>query len=54
MKKKVIGDGKEGKELPKSSDEQVPDDLPPETYLVAWVFVFGIVFILAIMLIAIF
>jgi len=41
-------------ELPKPSDDQLPDDLPPETYLVAWVFVFGIVFILAIMLIAIF
>jgi len=54
MKKKVIGDGKEGKELPKSSDEQVPDGLPPESYLVAWIFIFGMIFIIAIILIAIF
>ncbi|HOV97423.1 MAG TPA: hypothetical protein PLW49_00175 [bacterium] len=54
MKKKVIGDGKEGKELPKSSDEQVPDDLPPESYLVAWVFIFAMIFTIAIILITIF
>ena len=54
MKKKVIGDGKEGKELPKSSDEQVPDDLPPESYLVAWVFIFAMIFTIAIILIAIY
>ena len=54
MKKKGIGDEKEGKELPKSSDDQTPDGLPPESYLVAWIFIFGVIFTIAIILITIF
>ena len=54
MKKKVIGDGKEGKELPESSGDQTPDGLPPESYLVAWIFIFAVIFTIAIILITIF
>ena len=54
MKTKGISDEREGKELPETSDDQTPDGLPPESYLVAWIFIFGMIFIIAIILIAIF
>ena len=54
MKTKGIGDEKEGKELPETSDDQTPDGLPPESYLVAWIFIFAIIFTIAIILITIF
>jgi len=44
---------KDEEKNPLKSDN-LPDDLPPETYLVAWVFVFGLFLFLAIILIAIF
>mgnify|MGYP001331322110 CR=1 FL=1 len=35
-------------------NDQMPDNLPPESYLIAWVFIFGLFLFLAIILIAIF